>query len=117
MKFDHRFALTEAGASHRIYAADGVTARLDFLDHMLRVAITRDDAPLLPTWSVCPEAEDVPLEGRDKRSTEGFPLVSPAVTEMDAHSLGILSMIFISSHSTVCGSLLFDFIRLAPFLC
>ena len=83
MKFDHRFALTEAGASHRIYAADGVTARLDFLEHMLRVVILPDGTSLLPTWSVCPEAEDVPLEGRDKRSTEGFPLVSPAVTEMD----------------------------------
>ena len=83
MKFDHRFQLQGSGASHRVYAADGVTARVDFLEHMLRVAITHDDIPLLPTWSVCPGAEDVPLEGRDKLAVEGFDLVSPAVTETD----------------------------------
>ena len=83
MKFDHRFQLRESGASHRVYAADGVTARLDFLDHMLRVAIVHDDIPPLPTWSVCPAGEDVPLEGRDKLAVEGFDLVSPAVTETD----------------------------------
>ena len=83
MKFDHRFQIKESGASNRVYTADGVTARVDFIDHMLRGAITRDDAPLLPTWSVCPAGEDVPPEGRNKRSTEGFALVSPDVTETD----------------------------------
>ena len=66
-----------------VRSLDGVTARLDFLDHMLRVAITHDDVPLLPTWSVCPAGEDVPLEGRKKLSVEGFALVSPVVTEDD----------------------------------
>ena len=83
MKFDHRFQLQGSGVSHRVYAADGVTARVDFLEHMLRVAFTHDDVPLLPTWSVCPAGEDVPLAGRDKLAVEGFDLVSPAVSETD----------------------------------
>ena len=72
MKFDHRFTLKEAGPSHRIYVADGVRMRLDFLPHMLRVALVRDGVPLVPTWSVCPEGDDVPLAGRCKLSVEGF---------------------------------------------
>lgn len=82
MKFDHRFALTEAAPSVRIYEADGVTARIDFFAHMLRVAILRRDVPLLPTWSVCPNGE-MPLYGRDKLGTEGFALAAPDVTETE----------------------------------
>lgn len=82
MKYNHRFELTEASAHHRVYAADGAHARLDFFDHILRVAILRDDTPLLPTWSVSPGGEEaMPLEGRDKLSVEGFSLASPAITE------------------------------------
>ena len=87
MKFDHRFTLKEAGPSHRIYVADGVRMRLDFLPHMLRVALVRDGVPLVPTWSVCPEGDDVPLAGRCKLSVEGFEPVVPAVTEAN----GVLS--------------------------
>ena len=65
----------------RRYAADGVTMRLDFFDHMLRVSLLRPDVPLLPTWSVCPQGADVPLAGRDKLSAEGFAPETPAVTE------------------------------------
>ena len=83
MKFDHRFRLTDADASHRVYAADGVQARLDFFDHILRVSVVRDDTPLLPTWNVCPKGEDVPLTGRDKLSTAGFQRSGPAVTETE----------------------------------
>ena len=83
MKFDHRFSLREAGQSHRIYEADGVTVRLDFFAHMLRVALVRDGVPLVPTWSVCPGEDDVPLHGRDKLSTEGLDPATPAVTEAD----------------------------------
>lgn len=81
MKFDHRFQLIEQTPSRRVYAADGVTIRLDFFDHILRVAIIRDGAPLFPTWSVCPGGGEVPLEGRDRLSTEGFSPSSPAAEE------------------------------------
>ena len=81
MKFDHRFALVEAAPSYRVYAADGVTMRLDFLDHILRVALLRGGVPLLPTWSVCPGGGELPLEGRDKLSTDGFSLAAPDIYE------------------------------------
>lgn len=82
MKFDHRFRLKEAAPSRRVYAADGVTVRLDFFDHILRVSVLRDGSTPVPTWSVCPDGK-MPLEGRDKLTTEGFRLVSPVVTEED----------------------------------
>ena len=81
MKFDHRFALREAAPCSRSYWADGVTMRLDFCSHMLRVALLRDDTPLLPTWSVWPLPEDCPLEGRDKLSTEGLETICPELEE------------------------------------
>ena len=56
MKFDHRFALREAGPDHRVYEADGVTVRLDFVSHMLRVALSRENVPLLPTWGAYAQA-------------------------------------------------------------
>ena len=80
MKFDHRFRLKEAGQSVRVYEADGVSARLDFFEHILRVAIVRRDVPLLKTWSVCPDGE-MSLMGRDKLSTDGFAPVAPKITE------------------------------------
>ena len=80
MKFRHDFTLSEVGASHRIYRADGVSMRIDFFDHILRVALIRDGRDLLPTWSVCPGG-NCPLEGRDKLSTEGFVPEAPAVEE------------------------------------
>ena len=80
MKFDHRFRLTESGPSMRAYEADGVTARLDFFDHILRAAIVHRDVPLLHTWSVCPDGT-MSLFGRDKLSTDGFMLATPEITE------------------------------------
>ena len=81
MKFDHRFQLTESAPSMRLYRADGVSMRLDFFEHILRVALLRDGTAPLPTWSVCPGEEDCPLEGRDKLSTEGIAAVCPVVEE------------------------------------
>jgi len=43
----------------------------------LRIAILPEDERLLPTLSVCPSGE-LPREGRDKLSLDGFPLFSPA---------------------------------------
>ena len=102
MKFDHRFVLKTATASTRVYAADGVTARLDFLEHMLRVAVLHDEIPLLPTWSVCPGGGDCPLEGRDKLSLEGFRCLAPAVREAEgALSFSIDGVDFSVSHLKV----------------
>ena len=70
MKFDHRFRLSASGPSMRVYEADGVSMRLDFFAHMLRVALIRKDTPLLPTWSVCPDG-NMPLCGRDKLGSSG----------------------------------------------
>ncbi len=81
MKFDHRFRLTAASPSMRVYEADGVTMRIDFFEQILRVALLRNDVPLLPTWSVCPGARDCALEGRDKLSTDGFACAAPDVMD------------------------------------
>jgi len=83
VKFDHRFRLRSASPTAREYAADGVTMRLDFFEGMLRVALLRDGAYLLPTWSVHPGPGDCPLEGRDKLSTEGLVPAAPELTEDD----------------------------------
>ena len=81
MKFDHRFTLAEAAPARRVYTADGVTMRLDFFEHMLRVTLLREGAELFPTWSVCPGGGELPLEGRDRLSAEGFSLVCPETAE------------------------------------
>ena len=81
MKFDHRFVKKSAAPSTLEYEADGVVMRLDFFEHMLRVALLRSDKPLLNTWSVCSGAQDCPLEGRSKLSLEGLNTVAPAITE------------------------------------
>ena len=81
MKYEHRFALREAAPSMRLYEVDGVSMRLDFCENMLRVALLREDIPLVPTWSVWPLPGDCPLAGRDKLSTEGFALAAPEVVE------------------------------------
>ncbi len=86
MKFDHRFETVEASPSMRVCKSDGVTVRLDFFRHMLRVAVLKPDVPLLPTWSVCPNADEVPLCGRDKLSTDGFAPETPEISE-DAETL------------------------------
>lgn len=80
MKFRHDFTLAEAGGAYRVYRADGVTVRLDFFDHILRVALIRNENTLIPTWSVCPDG-NCPLEGRSKLDTAGFLLRHPDVEE------------------------------------
>ncbi|MCR5072370.1 MAG: hypothetical protein K6A39_00895 [Clostridiales bacterium] len=65
----------------RIYETDGITMRLDFFEDYFRVALIRTAEPLIPTWSVCPGAGEVPIEGRDRLSTEGFRLASPEIFE------------------------------------
>lgn len=91
MKFKHQFLLEDANEHYRIYHADGSRIRIDFLEHMLRVAILKEGVPLTPTYSVRPRLDsdpstgaglpDFPQEGRDKLSTEGFTLLSPSVAD------------------------------------
>ncbi len=93
MKFKHQFILKEKNESSRTYRADQSTVRLDFMEHMLRVAILRDGEKLTPTYTVRPRVEAdpgvgeglsiFPREGRDKLSTEGFVMASPDITEDD----------------------------------
>ncbi|MBQ9910047.1 MAG: hypothetical protein IJM50_00830 [Lachnospiraceae bacterium] len=83
MRFDHRFVKKQSEPGTLTYQADGVTMRVDMLEHMLRVSLVKKDVPLVPTWSVCPKGRDCPLEGRDKLSLEGLKTVSPNVTETD----------------------------------
>ena len=82
MKFQHDFKRVRTEESCVEYRADGVTMRLDFLEHMLRVALVRDGERLLPTWSVSPAGEPS-VEGRQKLSTEGFVPERPALEESD----------------------------------
>ena len=82
MKFRHDFVLSEKGESFCIYRTDGVSMRLDLFDHILRVALVKDGARLLPTWSVCPDGA-CPLMGRDKLFDEGFVKETPEIAEDD----------------------------------
>ncbi|MBQ1547900.1 MAG: hypothetical protein IIZ61_05860 [Lachnospiraceae bacterium] len=105
-KFRHEFTLEKAEDSYRVYRADNVSIRLDFISHMLRVAILRDDEPLINTYTVRPRLPEdpapgegianVPREGRDKLSTEGFELVSPECREDGKHLLFSIDDIDIS---------------------
>ena len=85
MKYRHFFTLISEGDSYRVYKADDITVRLDFFKSMYRVAVLRDEEPLMPTYSVCPGDSVINREGRDKLSTEGFETVTPAVKETDTH--------------------------------
>ncbi|MBQ9593510.1 MAG: hypothetical protein IJR36_06530 [Lachnospiraceae bacterium] len=82
MKFCHEFRCVGEWKSGREYQADGVTMRLDFFEHILRVALVRDGERLLPTWSVSPGGECA-VEGREKLSADGFAEVCPACAEED----------------------------------
>lgn len=87
-KFHHQFVLNKAEPSTRMYRdeAAGVTARLDFFSFGFRVALLRDDVPLLPTYTICPHGCEIDRFGRDKLSTDGLPLVSPTVSETQSES-------------------------------
>lgn len=91
MKYDHRFRLIESGPDRRVYAADGVTIYLDLFENILRTAIIKEGVPLLPTWSVCPGGGEVPLEGRERLSVEGFSPAGTKIAENDDEISFLLS--------------------------
>ena len=82
MKFRHLFRLKENGGTYAEFEADNVRMRLDFLPGILRIALIRNEAELIPTWSIAPDGT-CPKEGRDKLSTEGFDPVKTEITEED----------------------------------
>lgn len=83
MKYQHNFSLLNEGPSYREYKFEDNIVRLDFFDHILRVAMTRENEYLFPTYTVCPDG-NMPREGRNKLSTEGFKTITPAIDENDA---------------------------------
>ena len=115
MKYIHQFKLSESAPSYRIYRADGITARLDFFEHILRVAFVRDGEYLFPTYTVCPDG-NCPREGRDKLSCDGFVPIVPSVTEdensvsfsIDNVKIGIELLNFRMEYSTSSGLLYQD---------
>lgn len=76
MKWHHKFELVEKGDSYRLYQSDNLFARLDFFNHILRVAIYKKDEYLFPTFSICPGESKMPRHGRNRLSIDGFDLVS-----------------------------------------
>ena len=76
MKFQHDFKLlsentNSAGNSFSFKEADN-NIQLDFFKHIMRVALFKDGARLMPTFSVCPGDCKMPQNGRARLSDEGF---------------------------------------------
>ncbi|MDE6506655.1 MAG: hypothetical protein K2K71_05350, partial [Eubacterium sp.] len=73
--------MTEYTDSHRLYTCDNNTARIDFVsDSCVRVAIYKNNAAMLPTFSVNPE-NVFSANGRSRLDTTGFPMCNPEITE------------------------------------
>lgn len=90
MKFDHRFKLNKADNHSRLYKCDNINAQLDFISKScIRVAIYKDSAVMLPTFSVNPTNEHS-LNGRSKLDTNGFSLCTPEVLSEDNKDVFIL---------------------------
>lgn len=76
-QYDHLFSCIESSSYFSLYKTEGLTSRVDFLSKALvRISILPEGVQLRPTYSICPAGE-MPREGRDRLSLEGFPLFSP----------------------------------------
>jgi len=76
-QYHHVFSCIETSPCHSLYKAEGTLARVDFLSEtLLRVAISAEGEKLRPTYAVCPAGE-MPREGRERLSLDGFPLFVP----------------------------------------
>ena len=80
MKFNHIFQLTNHNDNTYIFECDGKTARLDFTENMVRVALYPTDAYLFPTFSICPDG-NMPENGRERHSLDGISLIKPEVQD------------------------------------
>ncbi len=75
MKYSHTFSLIKKTPSMRLYHADKKYIRLDFFEHMMRVAIYSDEK-MFPTFSICPGTSKMKEDGRDRLSVEGLKEIS-----------------------------------------
>lgn len=76
-KFNHYFSLIKNAGSSLEFACDNNTARIDFVsDTCVRIAIYKNEADMLPTFSVNPN-NVFSQAGRKRLSTYGFDLYSP----------------------------------------
>lgn len=76
-KFNHYFSLIKNAGSSLEFACDNNTARIDFVsDTCVRIAIYKNEADILPTFSVNPN-NVFSQAGRNRLSTDGFDLYSP----------------------------------------
>lgn len=76
MKYQHLFELKEKTDHSHLYYADGHYVQLTFFEHMMRVAVYRDEMDLLPTFSICPGTSKMPRFGRKRLSNKGLKLLS-----------------------------------------
>ncbi len=64
------------------YNSGSLHARIDFLDKdIYRIALYKDNDRLIPTWGVAPGDIGMPPSGRERLSTDGFPMFTPSYTE------------------------------------
>lgn len=76
-KFKHRFKIAEQADACLVYTCDENTAQIDFVSKScVRIAIYKNKAEMLPTFSVNPNNE-FSANGRNRLSTDGFELYSP----------------------------------------
>lgn len=77
MKFNHKFALVNKEFGVREYKSDNINTRLDFIgDSAIRVAIYKDNEPMLATYNVAPDNK-MANTGRDRLSLDGFNIIEP----------------------------------------
>lgn len=76
-KFNHFFEISENADTYVKYSCGNNISRIDFVsDSCIRVAICKNDADMLPTFSVNPD-NIFSQSGRSRLSTDGFKLYSP----------------------------------------
>ncbi len=90
MKFNHKFELNKADGHSRLYKSDNINTQIDFIsESCIRVAVYKDCAVMLPTFSVNPDNEHS-LNGRSRLDTNGFLMYTPAVISQDNKDIFIL---------------------------
>ena len=84
MKWSHDFEYETFQKTYRVYKCGDIRIRVDFFEHMLRVAVYKKGQRSVPTYSVCPGECKMPRHGRSRLSTEGLtPLPQEAEIRID----------------------------------